>query len=367
MSLIDSLRGICLEEITLYLLAVSGYTTVSSPGTDPTLELNPKGLLCVIGRGESHQIDAVADFFLTQPFSMPNRLLVEAKFHQKCNSPTGIDVIRNAVGVLKDVSEYWVVPKNGKTSPATHSGARRAAIPKSRYHYQYAVISSTGFSANAERYAFAQDIALIQVGRSRYFMPLLTNIGQLGQETIERNAALPDEHAFRMAMRECLSTGEWSAGSTIPLQSEIGTDIRNICGEARAINIGLLATSPSGFPLLLVANPRLNEVLHDLLTPSNNSSTLNSASIRRDVDSRGWIINVRGLDMFSFDIPPRFFSLVHDDLLSGDSDDGHLPFQVVVADVTGRLHGSARGTFNTLTLQLSKNDIRAFLREQNNF
>src|SRR5206468_8075613 len=94
-----------LEEAVLFLLRVSGYRTIEQAGRDATLHDGHSGLE-VRGRGSHHQIDAVADYIVPQPFANPSRLLVEAKCY-----PTrivGLEVLRNSVGVLKDVSEFWV-------------------------------------------------------------------------------------------------------------------------------------------------------------------------------------------------------------------------------------------------------------------
>lgn len=59
----------------------------------------------VKGRGGEHQIDAIADFIVHQPFSYPQRLLVEAKCY---SNKVRLPVIRNAAGVLKDVNESGI-------------------------------------------------------------------------------------------------------------------------------------------------------------------------------------------------------------------------------------------------------------------
>jgi len=63
-----------------------------------------------------------------QPFSNPQRLLVEAKSYSK---KIGLETIRNAVGVAKDVSECWFVGHPG-------------GLARRRYHYQYAIFSLIG-------------------------------------------------------------------------------------------------------------------------------------------------------------------------------------------------------------------------------
>ena len=117
--------------------------------------------LLVRGRGTSHQIDAIADFSLHAPFSHPQRLLVEAKCfdsHQR----VGLSIVRGALGTLKDVEEFWVSVPDGP--------------PKRRYHYQYSIFSATGYTENAQRYAFAQDIYLIPLAESRFFAPAITSL-----------------------------------------------------------------------------------------------------------------------------------------------------------------------------------------------
>ncbi|MDG0815135.1 hypothetical protein [Bdellovibrio svalbardensis] len=154
MARISSIKAALLEEAILYLLEDSCYTTVQSVPNinrrDPYLENAPNGI-CVLGRGEKHQIDAIADYVFPPPFSNPLRLLCEAKYSE--GNPVGISIIRNAVGVKKDVEEYFRPSSNRRTS---------------RYHYQYAVISSSGFTVNAQNYAYAQDIYLLDLSADIY-------------------------------------------------------------------------------------------------------------------------------------------------------------------------------------------------------
>ncbi len=68
MAKIPQIGGMLLEEVILHLIAVSGYKGVTETQNDPTLCIRKKDkALCVRGRGEMHQIDAIADFFLSPP------------------------------------------------------------------------------------------------------------------------------------------------------------------------------------------------------------------------------------------------------------------------------------------------------------
>ena len=164
-------RGMLLEEALLYLLRNSGYITITEEGIDPTLHSGPAGLK-VRGRGTDHQIDAIADFLVSPPFSYPQRLLVEAKCYTQ-NKRVGVDVIRNAVGVRKDIEEYWV------PEPRDHQISM-----KQRYHYQYGIFSASGYTSDAIHYAFAHDINLLVLENSRFIRPIVNSIYQFTDDAV---------------------------------------------------------------------------------------------------------------------------------------------------------------------------------------
>ncbi len=103
----SQIRGLLLEEAVLHLLRSAGYSPIYGKGSDNTLEQEGNSLF-VRGRGERHQIDAIADYRVQPPFSNSQRLLLEAKFYD--HRQVGLNVIRNAVGVLNDVAQFFVAP-----------------------------------------------------------------------------------------------------------------------------------------------------------------------------------------------------------------------------------------------------------------
>jgi len=103
----------------------------------------------VRGRGEWHQIDALGRWRYTLPFVYPIRLLCEAKCW---DDPVGLPVIRNFVGVIKDISENYFVEDSRDIN--------RRMLSK-RYTDCGAVFSVNGFTKPAQRYAYAQGIFLV--------------------------------------------------------------------------------------------------------------------------------------------------------------------------------------------------------------
>lgn len=167
---ISQVRGAILEEVVLYLLEKVGYRTLTAgdEGTQPGV-----AGLEVRGRGEWHQIDSLAAFDHTPPFMYPLRLLVEAKCYAHTTSTIGIDVMRNSLGVITDISQnYFTLSSAANT------------IQVQRFNYQAAVFSTNGFSANAIRYAIAHQIFPIQYKDVPLMKPVADSILQMKKSHI---------------------------------------------------------------------------------------------------------------------------------------------------------------------------------------
>jgi hypothetical protein len=164
---ISSVRGLILEELVLHLLELVGYRIViaGEEGTRP----GHSGLE-VQGRGEWHQIDALAAFDRTPAFMYPLRLMVEAKCYSP-SYPVGIQIVRNAVGVLKDISENYF------TYQPLATGESPVVAP--RFNYHSAVFSSSGYTTGAQKYAIAHQIFLIQYKRIRLLEPVIDGLRHL--------------------------------------------------------------------------------------------------------------------------------------------------------------------------------------------
>lgn len=277
------IHGMLLEEALLHLLRYSGYRPVTVHTGDPTLRRGTAGLE-VMGRGEHHQIDAIADYTIPQPFVNPARLLIEAKFK---DSGVGIEIVRNAVGVLKDVSEYWGRSTHGSLQP--------------RFHYQYAILASSGFSDNAQRYAVAHDIYLIPFEQAPFFKPVLDAIRAVVPAGVtDRRLAVDlgiDLSELRARVRAALSenhpldTGGITAHALVPA-------LESVLGAIRQVGFSILAVAVGRVPLVLTPAEGLQ--LDDLQ---------GDITVRIYWDDDGWYLRRPRAggdeeELFSFDVPP---------------------------------------------------------------
>jgi hypothetical protein len=296
MATISHIRGILLEEALLYLLGASGYSTVTEVGTDPTLAKGPAGLQ-VLGRGSRHQIDAIADFCLTPPFSYPQRLLVEAKCF-RADHPVELNLVRNAVGVMKDVCEYW-------TPDATQ------ATQKSRYHYQYAMFSASGYSVEAQRYAFAHDIYLIPLERSQFLTSVISSIRNVRHDDFDApswDSITIDLPTFRNEIRARLINNLDARPSSAGFQDIL--QINEFIRQCQNIGQAYLAMLMGVFPVFLVPSSQFGHG-GPMQSIFGSGEIGQSRNIRIFFTESSWFIRdaASGQSLFSFDLPDELFNL----------------------------------------------------------
>ena len=121
--------GYLFEYVVREMLRQSGFVDVSQDRLE--------------GRGAYHQIDAFGTLHIPTPFVHPIRLICEAKWYKK---KIGLPVVRNFVGVIKDISENYWFRKKDVTDRFTDSGC---------------IFSLSSFSRDAQDYAWAQNIFLV--------------------------------------------------------------------------------------------------------------------------------------------------------------------------------------------------------------
>ncbi|MEV4129770.1 restriction endonuclease [Nocardia sp. NPDC049707] len=175
----SALQGYLLEEALAWLLRSSGYRLLVHADQDPVELVDQGGDLRVRGRGALHQADVLGEFTFTPAFSMPVRLFVEAKYRKEsCDLP----MVRNAHGVVHDVNENYM----------TGSGTR----PRQRYKYSYVLFSASGFTADAQKYALAHHISLVDLSGPTFDL-LRGIIGTTGNTLDAAQKHLPETGSSR--------------------------------------------------------------------------------------------------------------------------------------------------------------------------
>lgn len=286
----NQIGGMILEEVVLFLLSGSGYRTVTSDRNDATL-VQQGDAMSVRGRGAKHQIDAIADYEYPPPFGQPQRLLVEAKL---LGAKVDLTIVRNALGVFRDVNEYWI-------------GATDSTLAqRPRHHYQYAIFSAMGFTRPAQEFAFAQDIFLLSLSDSPFLRAIVAAAGQhaevLHRTLIERSDLTLSR--LRQDLRESLTN------LRRPVHHLDADDINPLLDECRRVRFGLLGMLQSRIPILLIPHPDVQL-----------SSISSRETVRIFWDREGWYIGTpSGRKLFSFSIPEHLFDLYASGGLLGDTE-----------------------------------------------
>lgn len=240
----ETLRGYILEEVLAYLIRNTGYKLLTKPSDDPEdLTINRGGLV-VKGRGAMHQVDVLGQLEWVPAFTYPIRLFVEAKFR---DTPTGLRVVRNAVGVVLDINQK-------------HKTIEGTDRPAQQYHYAYSLFSTSGFTRTAQDMALAHQISLVDLSGSEY--ESLRNSIDAASERISSNGRRRRlVKNLRMVLREGLETASFDHDtnvriSDIQLINELRTELQDVIRETRTYNELFVGMVNGPFILLLKAqNP----------------------------------------------------------------------------------------------------------------
>ncbi len=212
--------------------------------------------------------------------------MVEAKCYSD-DRPIGIEFVRNAVGVLKDVGEFWV--------------SREGIPPKARYHYQYTLFSSSRFTGDSEKYAFAHDIYLIPLMKSKFIQPIVRAIRKISAGSFGVSARQPIPVGMidlRRAVRSSIRNPQThELVEVLADYREALPAFREFIQECRKVNQAMIAMIAGRFPIFLVPAPGVAI-----------SELRDEYSVRIRWDEEGWYIHANGRVLFSFDLPPDLFT-----------------------------------------------------------
>ena len=125
------------------------------------------------GLGEAHNADVLLEPPVQTPFYSKTRLLIECKEYR---TKIGLNVIRSALGLREDINHFNIVDVNELTERRQQN--RRAVSPiHDRYSYQVAVASLNGFSTQAQKFAAAYRIPLIEFNKLPFWHDFCNTIG----------------------------------------------------------------------------------------------------------------------------------------------------------------------------------------------
>lgn len=165
-----NIRGYLYEIFIAKHLKDNGFDECCKAKTTRGCEVNSKGE--IEGRGEFHQIDFAGVYTKLTPYIYPLRVLAECKYYKK---PIDKKIVRQYIGVLKDITENYYVPdtikKSNTISIFDKSSPRFTDIPM--------IFSANGFDTHAENLAWAQGINVISHRNIPIFDEILVIIDEL--------------------------------------------------------------------------------------------------------------------------------------------------------------------------------------------
>jgi hypothetical protein len=297
-----ALKGYILEEVVAFLISNAGYRLLTRKKDDEVdLDWSSNGLQ-VRGRGGCHQADVLGELAWAPAFSNPIRLFIEAKW--KTAERVSIHEIRHAVGILQDINQSLsTVPRRNVTFTNERYTEEVALYGRGFcYSYRYAICSTSGFSENAQAYALAHQIALIDLSLDQ-FEPLRNAIDELANSILDqyikdRIQAIGEttrRPRFVQQVRSHIRHEFWEElGGDIEIEQLSSSydrffdDLFHVVGEIGELFVGVSAT---GFLLFLKADD------HNLMLRHMNASLDPIVEIHWGLDRPDdWQITVRQKD-----------------------------------------------------------------------
>lgn len=349
MATITQIRGALLEEAVLFLLKKVGYEPYDAARLMPhqLQHMRPgHSGLEVRGRGTWHQLDAFALWKHSPAFMYPLHLMVEAKCYAS-HRPVGVEVARNSVGVLKDISEnYFTYTRRGDTFRGP------------RYNYSAAIFSTSGFTQGAVEYAVAHQVFLIQYENVPAIKPLIDAILEFDEDCINLRGQQAITFA-RAYYRRCLA-----ANSDVPDEPRVLTELgqsllRGSISEAcRAIQGSYFGMLQGQWPLHLLRRQPLppEAFLEDVVScqvRGNNQGEWRFVPIQSQPGDPAWF-------ELEFSLPPLIAELVEnswdDPIAVADLKQQHFSY----IDLSGVIGGIRR----SIRLELDREWIEDYVRRR---
>lgn len=186
--------GKAFEIFVKSILLSIGFSEVRSDGTY-IFDAGPGQM--INGLGAAHNADVLLNPPVQTPFYTPSRLLIECKDY---TVKVGLPTIRNVLGLREDVNHFELVDLD---EIEARRSTRRTALTHNytRYYYQVAVASMSGYTIPAQQFAATHHIPLIEF----FEMPFWERFARLIQ-SIPRRTMSDDEEKWYTDKIEELGT-----------------------------------------------------------------------------------------------------------------------------------------------------------------
>ena len=217
------------ERFIKQILLNSGFKGVLI--SEPIIYQSASGLM-LQGLAQPHNTDVLVDPPFQIPFFFPSRLIVECKCYKRA---IDLPVIRNALGLRKDVNGFDIVTKEILEKRRNYRRLGPAVFNRERYFYQVAVASLSGFTKPAQEFALVHRIPLINIERMPFCQQVRAILFQNGyRDEDEQIDRLPDNtdqlideqwQVLQESLREILKRfciAILSSGDILFLYTEVG-------------------------------------------------------------------------------------------------------------------------------------------------
>lgn len=164
-------RGKAFELFVKHLLLKVGFLEVNSDGLY-IFDGSPGQM--IQGLGEAHNADVLLEPPVQTPFYAPSRLLIECKDYKR---RVGLNTIRSALGLREDINHFDIVDASELMNRRCQR--RSGSVCYSRYLYQVAIASLSGYTYQAQNFAATHRISLIEFDKFPFWRDL-AHIMQMG-------------------------------------------------------------------------------------------------------------------------------------------------------------------------------------------
>ena len=150
--------GKAFELLVKQLLLNIGFTEINSDGL---YVFDGAAGQMIQGLGEAHNADVLLEPPVQTPFYASTRILIECKDYTR---RVGLNTVRSALGLREDINNFDIVDK--RELEARRIQRRRGLTYNyTRYYYQVALASMSGYTIPAQKFAATHRIPLLEFNK----------------------------------------------------------------------------------------------------------------------------------------------------------------------------------------------------------